>query len=55
MNKCLSKDELNNIIGGSSISGTLINSFIKAFSLILDFGRTIGSAMRYKTSGYICK
>lgn len=51
----LTKDELNGIIGGgSSLSGTFINSMIKAFSLILDFGRTIGSAIRYKTSSYMC-
>ena len=51
----VSNDELNTIIGGaSSISGTFINSVIKAFSLIIDFGRTIGSAIRYKTSGLTC-
>jgi len=51
----LTKDDLSKIIGGgTSMSGTLINSIIKAFSLILDFGRTIGSAIRYKKSGYMC-
>ena len=51
----VSKDELSNIYGGgSSLSGTFINSVIKAFSLIIDFGRTIGSAIRYKKSGLTC-
>ena len=52
----LSIEEALNIYGGASsyLSGTFINSIIKAFSLILDFGRTIGSAIKYKTSGYTC-
>lgn len=55
MNMKLTNEELNTIIGGgSSLSGTFINSLIKAFELILDFGRTIGSAIRFKTSSYMC-
>lgn len=52
----LSREEALITYGGASsyLSGTFINSVIKAFSLILDFGRTIGSAIRYKTSGYTC-
>lgn len=51
----ISNDELSNTIGGaSSVSGTFINSVIKAFSLIIDFGRTIGSAIRYKVSRLSC-
>ena len=51
----MSKEELNNTIGGGSkLSGTMINSFIKMFSLIIDFGRTVGSAIRYKQSGLTC-
>jgi hypothetical protein len=45
---------LNTYGGASSLSGTLINSIIKAVSFILDFGRTIGSAIRYKKSGLTC-
>ena len=51
----LSKELLSNTYGGGvSFSGTLINSVIKAFGMILDFGRTIGSAIRYKKSGLTC-
>ena len=51
----VSNEELSNIYGGAtSVSGTFINSVIKAFSLIIDFGRTIGSAIRYKTSKLTC-
>lgn len=51
----ISNEELSKTIGGAaSLSGTFINSVIKAFSLIIDFGRTIGSAIRYKKSGLTC-
>ncbi len=51
----LTKEELSNIYGGgASLSGTFINSVIKAFSMIIDFGRTVGSAIRYKKSNLTC-
>ena len=51
----LSKDELINIKGGASgVSGTLINSIVKLVSTMFDIGKTIGSAIRYKKSGYTC-
>ncbi len=51
----MTKEELNNTIGGAgSLSGTLINSVIKAVSWIFEFGQTIGSAIRYKKSGLSC-
>ncbi len=54
-NMNISNEVLLNTYGGaSSLSGTLINSIIKAVSFILDFGRTIGSAIRYKKSGLTC-
>ena len=52
--KLTNEQLLTTIGGGTSISGTLINSVIKAFSLILEFGRTIGSAIKYKKSGLVC-
>ena len=52
----MTQEELYNTIGGGSkLSGTMINSFIKMFSLIIDFGRTVGSAIRYKKSGLTCQ
>ena len=51
----LTKEELSYIYGGgASLSGTFINSVIKAFSMIIDFGRTVGSAIRYKKSNLTC-
>lgn len=38
--------ELKKIIGGATISGTLINSFCKGIEIILEVGRSFGSAIR---------
>ena len=38
--------ELNNIKGGE-ISGTLLNSIARIFTVILDIGRSFGSALNY--------
>lgn len=48
--------ELISIVGGATqISGTLLNSISKLIITLLDVGRAIGSAIRYKVSGYTCK
>ncbi len=51
----LNSNELINIYGGWSISGTLLNSISKAVSYIFEFGRTIGSSIRYAKEKKICK
>lgn len=53
--KTLSEYELNCLIGGASISGTLLNSVSKLITTLLDLGRTIGSSIRYWKSGKSCK
>ena len=40
--------------GGTTISGTLINSISKIIETLLDLGRSIGSAIRYKKSKISC-
>ena len=47
--------ELNYIVAGSSLSGTLINSVSKLINTLLDLGRNVGSAIRYWRSGKTCK
>ena len=52
----LKDKELIFIVGGATqISGTLLNSISKLITTLLDLGRAIGSAIRYKASGYTCK
>lgn len=50
----LNKYELKNIIGGGSISATLLNYIIKGFNSILDIGRYLGSGIRRITSNNMC-
>lgn len=42
----LNNKELKLIVGGASITGTLINSLIKGFNSFLDIGRYLGSSLR---------
>ncbi|MEI3529779.1 MAG: bacteriocin [Bacilli bacterium] len=51
----LSKQQLSNINGGVSISGTLINAVVKGINVFLDLGRSIGTAIRRVSSGKVCK
>lgn len=46
-------EELLLIVGGG-ISGTLINSVVKAATFILELGRAVGSAIRRATSRKAC-
>ena len=43
--------ELDSIIGGDSISGTVINAFTNVIKLLLDAGRSVGSAIRRVAEG----
>lgn len=51
----LSKDELKNIDGGATISGTLINAFTNGMKTILDLGRSLGSAVRRVKEDKLCE
>ena len=52
--KQISNKELLCIIGGASITGTLINSLARSAEIILDVGRSLGSAIRRFSSGRLC-
>ncbi len=45
---------LDNIIGGDSVSGTVIRAFIDVVELLVDAGRGIGSAIRRIAEGNVC-
>ena len=51
----LNESELNYIVGGASLSGTLLNSVSKLINTLLDLGRTVGSSIRYWRSKKTCK
>lgn len=50
----LSNYELLQIVGGRSISGTLVNAFNSAFKTIYGFGQDFGGAMRRFLSRKLC-
>lgn len=52
--KTLKKEELLLIVGGISITGTLINSIVRGINSILDLGRSLGTAIRRVVSGSVC-
>ncbi len=52
--KELGKNELLNIDGGTSISGTLISSITRGINTLLDMGRSLGTAIRRIGSNNVC-
>ncbi len=51
----IEKNEYMMIEGGLSVSGTLIISFSTCIKIILEVGRSLGSAIRRGSSGKLCK
>ena len=49
----LNRNELLNVYGGT-ISATLINAIVKGFSVIVDLGKALCSAIRRAVSGKTC-
>lgn len=47
-------NELKTIVGGLSISGTLIKAMSSAVNTIMDVGRSLGTAIRKLKTGRLC-
>lgn len=50
----LEKQELLQIVGGISITGSLISAIHRGISVIMDVGRSLGSAIRRMFGGTMC-
>lgn len=50
----LNKNELYDINGGVSISGTLISAVTRGINTLLDLGRSFGTAIRRIGSNNLC-
>jgi len=50
----MDKNELLQIVGGASITGTLLSSIYKVGTLVFDIGRSLGSAIRRAIGGSMC-
>lgn len=46
--------ELDKVVGGESISGSVINAFINIIKVLMDAGRSVGSAIRRVSEGNLC-
>lgn len=56
MEELKKENELLEIIGGSvNVSGSIINAFAKGINIILDVGRSLGTAIRRLSLGSLCK
>ncbi len=50
----LEKQELLQIVGGISITGSLLSAIQRGISVIMDVGRSLGSAIRRMFGGTMC-
>ncbi len=50
----MKKEELMSIIGGSGITSAMLSSIVKIGDIILDLGRSLGSAIRRIYKGKLC-
>lgn len=50
----LTKSEMLEVIGGRSISGTIVNAFTSAFKVLYGFGQEFGSAVRRVRRKKLC-
>lgn len=47
-------DELKEIYGGTTITGTVINGFVDLIKLLYDAGKSAGSSLRRFIDGNLC-
>ena len=50
----LTKEEAVRIYGGVNLSGTIVNAFLKGADIILELGRSLGSAIRRIQDHNVC-
>lgn len=49
------KEELLTITGGLNVTGSIVNAFTSGIKVILDVGRSLGTAIRRITLGSLCR
>ncbi len=50
----LNKTELQNVLGGAKISGTIVNAFTSAFKSVYGMGQNFGTAIRRIIKKKLC-
>jgi hypothetical protein len=53
--KKLNKNELRELYGGLSISGTIITAFTNGIKTIFEMGRSLGSSIRRLSERKLCE
>lgn len=52
--KKLTINNLEEIVGGATISGTLINSFTNIIKVLMEAGHSVGSSIRRISENKVC-
>lgn len=52
--KKISNEELQTIMGGIDFTGAMISSLVRGIKTLLDFGRSIGTAIRRVSENKLC-
>lgn len=50
----MNREELILVVGGASISGTVLNAVVRAVNAALEVGRSLGTAIRRIKTGQYC-
>ena len=50
----LTNEQLEGIKGGVNITGTFINALVRGIDVLLDLGRSLGSAIRRSRDNTLC-
>ena len=50
----LNKYQLEQVVGGVNLTGSLITSFTKAITSLMDIGRSLGTAIRRVAGKSVC-
>lgn len=50
----IEKKELISVVGGTKITAALLNTAVRGISLILELGRSVGTAIRRFQTGRLC-
>lgn len=50
----LSEEQLLQINGGVSASASMVNAFVRGFTLILNLGRSLGTSIRRMQDNNLC-
>ena len=50
----INTEELNSIVGGTSITGPIINAIVNVIKVLQDAGHSLGSGIRRISENHLC-